>query len=103
MALEVKLKEEKKALLFLSSLPSSYVHLETTIMIGKETLELEDVRQMLQNKLMNKTDSTNEARDWLSRARGEHQKIRDPKEIQRLLTILLATIARNQDTSRKNV
>jgi len=46
LALEVKL-EEDKALLLLSSLPSSYDHLVTTIMYGKETLELEDVRQML--------------------------------------------------------
>jgi len=47
LALEVKLEEEDKALLLLSSLPSSYDHLATTIMYGKDTLELEDVRQML--------------------------------------------------------
>ena len=44
LALEVKLEEEDKALLLLSSLPSSYDHLKTTIIYGKETLELEDVR-----------------------------------------------------------
>ena len=49
LALEVKLEEEHKALLLLSYLPSSYDHLATTIMYGKETLELEDARQMLQN------------------------------------------------------
>ena len=49
LALEVKLEEEDKALLLLSSLPSSYDHLATTIMYGKKTLELENVRQMLQN------------------------------------------------------
>ena len=43
LALEVKL-EEDKALLLLSSLSSSYDYLATTIMYGKETLELEDVR-----------------------------------------------------------
>ena len=47
LVLEVKLEEEDKALLLLSSLPSNYDHLATTIMYGKETLELEDVRQML--------------------------------------------------------
>jgi len=46
--------------MLLSSLPSSYDHLATTIMYGKETLQLEDVRQMLQNELMKKTDSTEE-------------------------------------------
>ena len=47
LALEVKLKEEDKALLLLSSLPSSYDHLASIIMYRKETLELENVRQML--------------------------------------------------------
>ena len=44
LALEIKLEEEHKALLLLSSLPSSYEHLAATIMYGKETSELEDVR-----------------------------------------------------------
>jgi len=61
LALEVKL-EEDRTLLLLSYLPSSYDHLTTTIMYDKETLELEDFRQMLQsNKLMKKTYSTEEA------------------------------------------
>ena len=47
LALEVKLEEKDKALLLLSSLSSSYDHLATTIMYGKETLELEDIWQML--------------------------------------------------------
>ena len=38
LALEVKLKEEDKILLLLSSLQSSYDHLATTIMYDKETL-----------------------------------------------------------------
>jgi len=49
LALEVKLEEEDKALLLLSSLPSSYDHLVTTIIYGKKTLKLQDVIQMLQN------------------------------------------------------
>ena len=43
LALEVKIDEDK-AVLLLSSLSSSYDHLVTTIMYGKETLELEDIR-----------------------------------------------------------
>ena len=62
LALEVKLKEEDKTLLLLSSLPSSYNYLATTIIYYKETLELEYVKQILQNnKLMKKTDSTEDA------------------------------------------
>src|SRR4051812_47791045 len=41
LALEVKLEEENKALILLSSLPTSYDHLVTTILYEKETLELE--------------------------------------------------------------
>ena len=45
LTLEVKLEEEDKYLLLLSSLPSSYDHLTTTIIYGKEILQLKDVRQ----------------------------------------------------------
>ena len=62
LTLEVKLEEKDKDLLLLSSLSSSYDHLATTIIYDKETLELEDVRQMLKNnELMKKTDFTEEA------------------------------------------
>src|SRR3954467_14251915 len=57
LALEVKLEEEDKALILLSSLLPSYDHLITTILYGKETLELEDVRVMLvKNELMKRTN-----------------------------------------------
>ena len=47
-----------------SSLPQSYDHLAATIMYGKETLKMKDVRQMLQNnELMKKTYSTEEPSD----------------------------------------
>ena len=40
LVLKVKIEEEDKTFLLLSSLASSYDHLATTIMYGKETLEL---------------------------------------------------------------
>ena len=80
MALEVKLEEEDKALLLLSSLPSSYDHLAITIMFGKETLELKDVKQMLQNnELIKKTDSTEEASGLVVKG-YERSKSRGPKK-----------------------
>src|SRR3954468_12340257 len=61
LALEVKMEEEDKALMLLSSLPPSYDHLVTTILYGKETLELKDVRVMLvNNEFMKRTDPTQE-------------------------------------------
>src|SRR4051812_27261510 len=56
LALEVKLEEEDKAMLLLGSLPASYDHLLTSIMYGKETLELEDVRVVLINNEIMKKD-----------------------------------------------
>src|SRR3954469_16360636 len=62
LALEVKMEEEDKALILLSSLPPSYDHLVTTILYGKETLELEDVRVMLvNNELMKRMDPAQES------------------------------------------
>ena len=89
-ALKVKL-EEDKALLLLSSLPSTYDHLATTIMYGKVTFELEDVRQMLQNnELVKKPDSIEEVSGLIIKGQRGRSKIRGPKRIQRLLAVLLA-------------
>ena len=44
LAVNVKIDEENKALILLSSLPESYDHIITTILYGKETLILEKVR-----------------------------------------------------------
>ena len=80
LVLEVKLEEEDKALLLLSSLSSNYDHFLTTIMYGKETLELEDVRQMLQNNdLMKKTDSMEEASVLFIKGQRGRSKSRGPR------------------------
>ncbi|KAK9937625.1 hypothetical protein M0R45_014403 [Rubus argutus] len=44
---EVKVEEEDKALLLLTSLPDSYENIITTILYGKDTLKLEDVESTL--------------------------------------------------------
>ena len=86
VAPKVKPEEEDKALLLLSSFSSSYDHLGTTIIYGKETLELEDVRQMLQNnELIKKTDSTEDASRLFVKVRGKDQRVGDPKGTQRPL------------------
>ena len=104
LALEVKLEEDDKALLLLSSLPSSYDHLATTIMHDKETLELKDVRQMLQNnKLTKRTDSTEEASGLFIKGQRGRSKGRGPKRDPRLLAISLSIFPKNHDISRKIV
>jgi len=52
----------------------------TIIMYGKETLELENVRQMLQNnKLLKKTDSTEEASGLIAKGQRGRSQSRGPK------------------------
>ena len=69
-------------------------------MYGKETLELEGVRQILQNnELMKKTESI-EDELFVKGQRGRSKSMR-PKRDPEALEISLATFARNQGTSRK--
>ena len=76
----MKLGEEEKALLLLSFLPPSYDHLATTIMYGREILELEDVSQMLQNnELMKKTFHRGGLRIGSHGQRGRSQSRRPKK------------------------
>ena len=50
---DIKLEDEDKAMMLLTSLSASYEHLVTTLLYGKETLELEEVLGAL-------LDTTNE-------------------------------------------
>jgi hypothetical protein len=51
---EVMIEEEDKATLLLASLPFLYDHLVTTLLYGKETLELEEVTEALLSLEMEK-------------------------------------------------
>ena len=52
----------------------------TTIMYGKDILELQDTRKMLQNnELMKKTDSTEEASRLFVKGQRRRSKSRGPK------------------------
>ena len=65
----------------MSSLPPNYDHLVITIIYGKETLELEDVRQMLQNnELIKKIDSTKEASRLVVKEQRGRSQSRGPKK-----------------------
>ena len=71
-------------------------HLATTIMYGKKTLELEDVRQIFHNnELMKKTDSTKEASRLFIKGQRGRLKSRRRKKIQRFLAVSLTTFIRN--------
>ena len=55
-SMDVKVDEEDQAFLLLSSLPKSYDHLVTTILYGKDTLKMEEVKTtLLYNETRNKS------------------------------------------------
>lgn len=56
LALDVKIEEEDKALLLLASLPTSYDHIVTTLLFGKDTLKIDEVIASL---LMNESRKSN--------------------------------------------
>ena len=102
MALEVKL-EEDKSLLLLSYFPSTYNHLATTTMYGKETLKLKDIRQMLKNnKLMKKIYYTEEVSGLVIKGQRVRSQSRRPKRDREASNNFFATFVRNQGTSKKN-
>jgi len=52
LAIDVKIDEEDRAFILLSSLTQSYDHIITTMLYGKETLILEEVKEtLLSNKI----------------------------------------------------
>ena len=67
--------------MLMSSLSQSYDHLVTTIMYEKKTLELKDVRQMLQsNKLMNKIDKIEKASVLIVKEQKRRSHSKEPKK-----------------------
>ena len=59
-SLDVKLEDEDKALLLLTSLPPSYEHLVTTIIYEKETLDMQEVTGTLISNEIRRRPSPNE-------------------------------------------
>jgi len=72
---DVKINEEDKALILLSSLPGSYVHIVTTILYDKETLILEEVTStLLSNEIKkNQIKRSRQDRVWWSREGKEEE------------------------------
>ncbi|KAK2970568.1 hypothetical protein RJ640_020570 [Escallonia rubra] len=60
-SIDVKLEEEDQAILLLSSLPKSYETLKTTLLIGKETLLVDDVMSaLMDSSRVNGTSSSSQ-------------------------------------------
>ena len=59
-SMDVKVEEEDQALLLLSSLPRSYDYLVTTILYGKDTLKMEEVKTTLLSNETRSKSSTSE-------------------------------------------
>ncbi|KAL9444475.1 hypothetical protein AB3S75_017630 [Citrus x aurantiifolia] len=55
--INVKIDDEDKAMILLCSLPSSYEHLVYTLMCGRQTLTMVDVKETLSSKAVTKKES----------------------------------------------
>ena len=56
--INVKIDDENKAMILLFSLPSSYEHLVNTIMYGRQTLSMVDVKETLSSKAATKKETS---------------------------------------------
>ena len=79
LAVDVKIDEEDKALILLSSLPVSYDHIVTTMLYGKETLILEEITStLLSNEIRKRPNQEEQTRSGLvvtgRKGRGEGRK-----------------------------
>ena len=76
LTVNVKIDEEDKALILLSSLPESYDHIITTMLYGKETLILEEVTSTLLLLRLGKDQIKRSRQDqiWWSREGKEEEK-----------------------------
>ncbi|KAK2991376.1 hypothetical protein RJ640_023445 [Escallonia rubra] len=72
-SIDVKLEEEDQAILLLSSLPKSYETLKTTLLIGKETLLVDDVMSaLMDSSRVNGTSSSNQGDGLVVRSENKN-------------------------------
>ncbi|KAK2965970.1 hypothetical protein RJ640_018325 [Escallonia rubra] len=72
-SIDVKLEEEDQAILLLSSLPKSYETLKTTLLIGKETLLVDDVMSaLMDSSRVNGTRSSNQGDGLVVRSENQN-------------------------------
>ncbi|KAK2974751.1 hypothetical protein RJ640_010011 [Escallonia rubra] len=72
-SIDVKLEEEDQSILLLSSLPKSYETLKTTLLIGKETLLVDDVMSaLMDSSRVNGTSSSNQGDGLVVRSENKN-------------------------------
>ena len=71
--INVKIEDEDNAMILLCSLPSSYKHLVDTLMHGRQTLTMIDVKETLSSKATTKKESR-EAGGLMARGRSEKKE-----------------------------
>jgi len=95
LAIDVKIDEEDKALILLSSLSESYDHIVTTILYGKETLILKEVMStLLSNEIRKKAKSRGADKIGFG-GHGKERKRRRKKRSKLIKDVLLLSQGRS--------
>lgn len=77
----VEIEEEDQAIILLSSLSKVYEHIVDTMLYGKETLTMTEVKSVLNSKeLPKKNEATSSGNDEGSNVRGRHEKKENNKK-----------------------
>ncbi|KAH9728536.1 hypothetical protein KPL70_009073 [Citrus sinensis] len=69
--INVKIEDEDKAIILLSSLPSSYEHFVDTLLYGRQSLAMQDVKEALSSKESSKKSETKDGEGLTVRGRSE--------------------------------
>lgn len=71
--INVKINDEDKTIILLFSLPNSYEHLVDTLIYGRQTITMVDVKETLSSKDVTKRESR-EAKGLMARGRSEKKE-----------------------------
>lgn len=78
--INVKIEDENKVIIFISFLPPSYEHFVDTLMYGRQTLTMQDVKEVLSSKESLKKSKTRDVEGLTAKRRIERESWKGKKK-----------------------